>query len=98
MSNYPPPPDYGPVPAYPSAGSEVGPLWRIIWTMLCEAGEPVKLHDLCAQGCATYTERTGRPVPEITAAHLVLGAARAGYLVEARVGKCPAYQLPEIVL
>lgn len=93
MSSYPPPPDYGPVRLYPSAGSEVGPLWRILWHLLCEAGEPVKLSVLCAQGCALYQDRTGRMIAEVTAANLVRGAAAAGYLTEEKVGKCPAYRL-----
>lgn len=100
VSSYPDPPDFGPVLDYPSAGSEVGPLWRILWHMLCEAGGPVKLSELCAQGCAAYQDRTGRAIPEVTAANLVLGAARAGYLTEDKVGRCPAYRVTgtELVL
>lgn len=102
--NTPPPPDFGPVLGYPSGGHQTGPLWRILWTMLYEASEPLPLRELAAQACAEYAEQNGHPVAEITAVNLVRGAARAGHLDEVALPghRLPAYQLPgtgsEIVL
>lgn len=96
MSSYPDPPDFGPVLNYPSAGSEVGPLWRILWHMLCQADEPVPVATLVTEGCAAYENRTGRKIAPVTATNLLQGAELTGHLVQERLGRCrkPAYRLP----
>lgn len=80
VSSYPDPPDFGPLTGYPSQSEIVGPLWKLIWKLLCEATHPLR--------GAEVVELVHRTMPEANPAtikNLLSGAGVGGVLERTKV-------------